>query len=362
MLHLHCMTREELNELSIFALREFARRTGVYAPTSRKKEELINEIIEISEGRKQPHISKTKQGRPPKNYGYPFAESFVPQQSQVYPSTYLRQESKFTYNDDIKTITGYLELNQNSSLLWGYQNNRMVCIQMLKGLVQEYNLKTGDLLLVEVGGANHDVAESVLTINNTPVKNHNKNRIDYSQMEHQTPNKFLGFSNVKFKDFDIKLGESVYLYGSNNMDNSLTISEMLSDCDADRKLYVNTSIVDKNRCVLSGLEGVEKFVTEFSDPIDHARRIVMLATERAKRVIEKGESCVLAIDDVQSVRGIDVEDLHMTKNLMSLTKNCNDSGSVSLLAIMPSGRSMDMFEKLADKRFKVIDRKLFLID
>ena len=45
------MTREELNELSIFALREFARRTGVYAPTSKKKGQLIDEIIEISEGK-----------------------------------------------------------------------------------------------------------------------------------------------------------------------------------------------------------------------------------------------------------------------------------------------------------------------
>ncbi|MCQ2564441.1 MAG: hypothetical protein MJ152_01080, partial [Clostridia bacterium] len=62
------MTREELNELSIFALRELARRAGVASPTSKKKEELIVGILDITEGRAMPNIAKTKQGRPPKNY------------------------------------------------------------------------------------------------------------------------------------------------------------------------------------------------------------------------------------------------------------------------------------------------------
>ncbi len=356
------MTREELNELSIFALREFARRAGVYAPTSKKKNELINEIIEISEGKKQPYIAKTKQGRPPKNYGYPFAESFVTSIPQTYPSSYLRQESKFTYNDDIQMVNGYLELTNNSALVWSYQNNRLVCLQLARGLVQEYNLRTGDLLMVEVGGENHNIAESILNINNVPAKSFNKIRKDFSQIQHKMPDQILGFSNPDYQNLDIKLGESVYLYGSNNMDNSLTAAEMLVACNADRKLYVNTSIVDKNRCVLSNLEGVEKFVTDFADPIDDARRAVLLATERAKRIMEKGESCVLAIDDVQAVRGVDVDDLHVTKNLMSLSKNGDNAGSVTLLAIMPSSRSMDLFEKLADKRFKVLDHKLFIIE
>ncbi len=362
MVHFRYMTREELNELSIFALREFARRTGVYAPTSKKKNELINEIIEISEGKRQPHIPKTKQGRPPKNYGYPFAEAFIAAPQQTYPTNFLRQETKFTYDEDISAVNGYVEVGVGSSLLWSYQNNKLVCLQLIKGLVEEFNLRTGDLLMVEIDKDKPEVVEKILTINNIPIKSYNKKRIDYNQIKHTVSNNFLGFGSPKFQDLNIRIGESVYLYGANNMDNSLTVAEMLKSCNADRKLYVNTTIVDKNKCVLDELNGVEKFVTDFADSIEDAKRAVVLATERAKRIMEKGESCVLAIDDVQSVRGVDMDDLRITKNLMSLTKNGVNDGSVTLLAIMPSSRSMDMFEKLADKRFKVIDRKLFLLD
>ena len=38
----------KLNELNIFALRDLARKTGVSSPTSKKKEELIKNIIEIN--------------------------------------------------------------------------------------------------------------------------------------------------------------------------------------------------------------------------------------------------------------------------------------------------------------------------
>lgn len=356
------MTREELNELSIFALREFARRTGVYAPTSKKKGQLIEEIIEISEGKKQPYIAKTKQGRPPKNYGYPFAEVFVGAPAQNYTNNYMKQETNFAYTDDITALNGYVEINGDSNLMWSFQNNKLVCLRLAKGLAEQYNLRTGDLLMVELEKDNHEVVEKIISINNIPIKNYSKARLNYTEIEHEMPTNFLGFECEKYQDVNIKIGESVYLYGASNSENSQTIVEMLNSCNADRKLYVNTSIVEKNKYLLGCLNNTENFVTNFSDSIDDARRVVMLATERAKRVVEKGESCVLAVDDVQSVRGIDVEDLRLTKNLMSITKNGKNGGSVTLLAILPSSRSMDMFEKLADKRVKVVDRKLFLMD
>ena len=67
---------EQLNELSIFALRELARRTGVNSPTSKTKQQMIDDIIAIKNGVKKPHIPKTKQGRPPKSFGYDFSNIF----------------------------------------------------------------------------------------------------------------------------------------------------------------------------------------------------------------------------------------------------------------------------------------------
>ena len=67
------MLEDKLNELNIFALRDLARKTGVSSPTSKTKAELIEGIVNIISGREQPQLNKTKQGRPPKVFGYDFA-------------------------------------------------------------------------------------------------------------------------------------------------------------------------------------------------------------------------------------------------------------------------------------------------
>ena len=102
------MTEEQLNELSIFALRELARRTGVYAPTSKKKSELIKNIIEISEGKKEPYIAKTKQGRPPKDVGYSFADILMP-----------KSHFNFAQNSNINSFSqkSHLHLNRTSIII-----------------------------------------------------------------------------------------------------------------------------------------------------------------------------------------------------------------------------------------------------
>ena len=56
----------QLYELNIHSLRNIARKVGVKAPTTLKKKALINEILQIDSGIKQPCMP-TKKGRPPKN-------------------------------------------------------------------------------------------------------------------------------------------------------------------------------------------------------------------------------------------------------------------------------------------------------
>ena len=359
MIQFRYMTRDELNDLSIFALREFARRTGVYAPTSKKKDELINEIIEISEGRKQPHIAKTKQGRPPKNYGYPFADTFIGMPQQVFPTT-LKQDSHFVYTENLKSVAGYVEVTNGTAVVWAFINLKMVCFNFAKNLAENYGLRTGDFVQVSLGGENNNQVTEILAINNLPIQSFNPMRMMFNQIEHQPNFEPIAF-NQGFENVNICKGESVYLYGANNMQNSLAVASLLTACHADVKIYLNISIVDKNRFVLNSLADCEEFVINFAETIDDARRAVVLAIERAKRALENGQNCVLAIDDVQSVHSIDDENKTLTKSLMSLSK-AGQNGSVTLLALMPQNRSLDFLEKLADRRYKIIDRNLVAVE
>ena len=56
------MKKDELQKFSVHDLRAYARGVGVRAPTIKRKEELINEILKISRGDKKPYY--TKVGRP----------------------------------------------------------------------------------------------------------------------------------------------------------------------------------------------------------------------------------------------------------------------------------------------------------
>lgn len=59
-------TEQELQDMSIFRLRECARKVGVASPTSKRKQEIIDMYLGIAQGNVAP-TPTSKRGRPPKN-------------------------------------------------------------------------------------------------------------------------------------------------------------------------------------------------------------------------------------------------------------------------------------------------------
>ncbi|MCQ2565216.1 MAG: hypothetical protein MJ152_05125, partial [Clostridia bacterium] len=301
------MTREELNELSIFALRELARRTGVASPTSKKKEELIVGILDITEGRAMPHVAKTKQGRPPKNYGYPFANFMMTENNMpTFANTELRQVVPFNYVDDVQTLAGFVELVANSSpLLWVRQGYSFVCYPFSVLKVNELNLKTGDKVVVSAKEKDGTVTfEDVLKVNDTPISKYNSKRKDYLDFNHVDSNKSMEFEDEKFNKFNIKLGQNIYLYGNNNVDNTNGVTELLNSSKVENKIYINVSLAEKNKNVVDKVNA-ELFTAFVTDKEENVLRTVSIALERAKRLLEIGEDVVVAVDDVQSVASVD---------------------------------------------------------
>ena len=62
----------DLDLLRIHELRDLARKMGVNAPTSKKKETLIGEIKKIMNGEAVPFSDKSNKGRPVRNSGSSF--------------------------------------------------------------------------------------------------------------------------------------------------------------------------------------------------------------------------------------------------------------------------------------------------
>ncbi len=358
------MTQEELNELGIHSLRNLARKSGVHSPTTKKKEELIREIIEISEGRQQPYVSKTKQGRPPKRDGMNIAGSLlhgIPYSALQASGAFKQAPIEFSY-EDFKTIQGYVEIvEHNAALLWIRKGTKYESCYIPSSFVEAYNLLTGDMLLTKIGMTDNQlVVTDIYNINGCPINKYNKDRNSYYFSSHVAPENKIVFKDLKFSGLDIRFGENVYLYGNNNLKNTEMLTNLINSSNADKKIYINTTIVEKNRECLNNLEDVEIFATDINEDINITKRLIYIAAERAKRLYEMDQSVIIAVDDVSSL-GLAGDDLSCARNIMSLTKN-SGKGSIGIFAIMSKDNKFNIFERLADKRFEIENDNLFLID
>lgn len=345
------MLEQELNDMNILALRDFARRLGVVSPTSKKKGQIIKEILEIKEGSRKPNMSTTRFGRPPKSAGFNFISQFqnAPVVEESNKCTLNQNTSTFSYNN-ITTISGYVEINGANSVVWNRRENKYYPLTLLNEVATNNHLLTGDLVTAELSKQNNiPYVSKVFNINGTPINKFNFKRANYEDIKHINPTKPLDVKSVQ-----INQGECVYLYGTNNNNNTSAIVNLLNEYNG-KKLYLNVTMAEKNIGVLPHLNNAELFVAKLTDGDDYCRNILNLATERAKRLFEAGENVVLAIDDVQSLSDVDFEDLRLTKQLISLTKNSNRYGSITLIAIM---NGSNQFNKLYDKKFKVENSKI----
>lgn len=347
------MTEEQLNDLSIFALRELARRTGVESPTSKKKGELIKEIIEISEGIRTPKMSKNKQGRPPKSTGYSFVDVFNSQNMDTPQSkvTFNQPKINFEYRD-IKTIAGVLEvLSEGNGLLWIRKGTKYQFLYITDELISLYKLKTGDKLLVELTNEHDSVTvEKILSINDTPIMKFSTSRRDFYNIGHLESKRLIDFVDKMYSDLHIRQGENIFLYGDNNLENTYDLIKMLNSAKNCKKIYINITIAEKNRSILDTLTNVELFVADITADLDETRRLVSLAIERAKRILESGEDVIVAVDDMQSISGLDT-DMHSARNLISITKCGKRAGSITIFSIMSKDKELKIFDKLSDKSF-----------
>ena len=95
---------EKLEELGIFEIRNIAREVGVYSPTTLKKQELIDSIINIMNGKLEPYVRKTKQGRPPKSISSLNSLMDVIVPDKVFENKKEEEKEKLYFHDFNETI------------------------------------------------------------------------------------------------------------------------------------------------------------------------------------------------------------------------------------------------------------------
>ena len=146
------MNRLELEKLGIYELRTKARNVGVKAPTMKKREVLIDEILKIENGEIAP--TKTKMGRPPKNVfilGNDIDKIIM--EKTLIPQNYEKlSDNEFGFNLNSQKVLGINSKHKflgivrevmGQKFVKDYLSNSYVVLQ--KELAEKY--ETGDFVL-----------------------------------------------------------------------------------------------------------------------------------------------------------------------------------------------------------------------
>lgn len=355
------MEKEKLELLSIFELRNLARKTGVFSPTTLKKKDLIKAICDVQTGKIKPHISKTRQGRPPKEIGAynKLVDIFLPSDIESLPTI---EETKYLETDDMLTMCndpclpeiidetflykGFLEILSNCCGLIRTRFHENISQQDMVFVpskeVQNRNLKSGDEIICKackVAENRPMVLVNIISINGIAINDFESDRISFDEQLINKKTKLIEYKDDNLTGgIELKYGDTIYCYTKKDVDFDYFVSRFISSTSScfDKTIYLAPTLVNFEYDKFK-LPNVEVYASNFQDSFSTQQRIAFLSVNRAKRLAENGENVCLIIDNIVSVVGLDKNpscELPISKHILSCAKALS-RGSVTILCNFP---------------------------
>lgn len=344
------MEREQLENLSIFELRDFARKIGVFNPTVLKKNDLIDAIQDVQSGKVKPHVSKNKQGRPPKEIGR-LASIFVPSEVMDIPTMqekfYEPKENpvKFYCNmekpEDADAILykGYFELLANGDgLLRKKIDSTEKAIDrcfLRSKTIREFNIKPGDEIICNAYFISDDrplFGDSIISINCKNIEEMKEDRPDFDELSHSHITRKVNF---KESFFTFNYGDTVFGYNQ-NVNDFVRFAVQFSTKNKesfDKFIYLSPVSKGDKYDLLRNFPD-ELYVSTFQDTFSNQQRSAFMAINRAKRLAESGQNVCLIIQDVLEISALDNNnpngELQISKEILSSAKNMS-VGSLTII-------------------------------
>lgn len=411
-------TESKLNEFGIFQLREIARNVGVHLPTTYKKDDLIQKILQVVRGEIEPFVAKNKKGRPPKNFiGYQSAwkkQEIDKENVNLFNSSWEKGawldtgNSVKEFGSGLKVCQDSVELKYNPELLkdcptlegvlfiepngWGTLHIGGI-LDLIGGsvavvtpkLVEYFNLKTGDYIL-----GNYAECENTLMINKVQKLNGKEpkkaerlsfNDLNISSSVDVIPlwkNKELQFTKYLAP---IGKGQRVLVKGEKGSGKTKLLKALAFGFSSEdiHTIFVALDKRPEDKLDFSGSK-VEYGFSSFDMIPFRQMYLIDLAIARAKRLCEEGKDVALVVDDLLAVVRaynyclpkssneheciFDINAIIALKKLMAVGRN-TEKGSITLIGCISFGRSEEenrliyQIDDLCNCHIEV-DKQLFL--
>lgn len=313
------ISKEMLNELGVYELRELARTLGVISPTTKKRAQLCNEILEISSGKRKVEARQTNKGRPPKTITKisNIVKESIPQdvlalrkpiEQENYSNILRLAQNTTLFNqisgDDASKVFGFLNsVNGNFYLnnLNTQGNFKNMLFYVPKETIEKFNLREGDKLLGtgKLADAYYcGILNDIVEINGKEASFYfgTRNNIDISNFE--IPSKLTDiFGRI------IKRGERTISFFNDEETAILEIVKEIED--------INQNPSSNEKLIFLGLElspeviyygkqndNLEMFATTYYNSLDESYYAVVNAINHCATLLKDGKSVRLFIFDV----------------------------------------------------------------
>lgn len=330
---------EEYKNLGIRKLRVIGASWGVKSPTSRKKEDLLNEMNLIRKGEKEQHFSLTTLNLEKErevNINFDINEKFSNSIDSFNDSILYD-----LVDNEISSLkaTGFFEIGNKFDYVKNYESGKIECYAISKDFRKSFCLKEGDLLevLYKINEHNEKYVYGINKINDNKFSENTKEEfVDFNNLECVIPTEKLNISNL-----DILKGSRNFIKTSSNR-----YEEIINTLSKINENYYNLviainespemkSVLNKNfsMCPLT------KTLTENS--VEITSYVLNL-----KRRVEQKEDTLLVVlnfnkfyelmynknlikykDNVQAK----IETELFVKDFLYMGRKCNNFGSITLI-------------------------------
>ncbi len=378
MLKFKTFSEEYLKSLSLTILREIAREIGVEKTTSKKKEQLVEQIVAIQKGLLAP-IKPNKKGAPPKcridlTEYLEGAKTFYPTREEKDVDN---KKLNFASPSVSQKVVGVLEQHPNGYGFLrasNYENTKedvYVSIQTIK----KFNLRKGDYVegLSKIIREGETPALCEVYKINSLAPEHALNRAEFDDLTPYYPDQRIKLETLdNSKDLAVRcidllapigFGQRGLIVAPPKTGKTTLIKKIaksISQNFNDVKLFV--LLIDERPEEVTDIKrsvNAEVIYSTFDESAEHHVRVAELVINRAKRLVELGQNVVILLDSITRLArafnttvegsgktlsgGLDPTALIGPKRFFGSARNIDGGGSLTILAtaLVDTGSRMD---------------------
>lgn len=326
-------TREELEQMCIRDLRDYATIVGVQSPTSKKHSVIINEILEIYSGKRQP-APPSRRGRPRKKREGNLVNN------AVYNYNYLTtcQLSSCSDGSDKmieEEVVGVVDISSDGTyvLVPIVTNRRQYMID--KQLLLKLALKCGDLIRCKLNVSEKSCfIVEVITINGLPLDD--AERVGSDEYEVDDKVEVDIDSNLLVNNIlPVYQGERMLVFSECHQDLLIGSYHIVSNIAKKKEVDIYLLMLNTTKehiKVFSGLENVNVFASQFGDSVEVQGNLIRLCFDSVLSASNTAnKNVMLVVQDVEQLLNIYSEQydekyaISKIKNIFMKAKKTNKS-------------------------------------